>query len=207
MSDRRSSSALTPSASARAGMCSMCGTIGPWTTYGTMGGIVALLGYEGRPPADLYAAARRDLDAYPAVEVSKMRWSRVPATRARSSFAWATVHDIVPGGCCSLPAWTTRSQLSQASRGGGVGRCFMALLSWLGDAGSEPRGARLGRKPVCVMRCCFASGASRSRCTRTVPPMSSKRTSSVFKALVSSWTSGKLSSARPERIDDGGGIR
>ena len=32
-------------------------------------GIGGLLGHDGRPPAELYAAGRRELDAYPSVEV------------------------------------------------------------------------------------------------------------------------------------------
>ena len=36
---------------------------------GVAHGIGGLVGFDGRPPADLYAAGRRDLAAYPAVEV------------------------------------------------------------------------------------------------------------------------------------------
>lgn len=44
-------------------------------------GIGGLLGWDGRPPAELYAAGRRELDGYPAVEVRRgevVRGERLP---------------------------------------------------------------------------------------------------------------------------------
>ena len=48
-------------------------------------GVGGLLGHEGRPPAELYAAGRRDLEELPSVEVRSGTVRRAAAAATRTS--------------------------------------------------------------------------------------------------------------------------
>ena len=71
-------------------------------------GIGGLLGHDGRPPADLYAAARAELAAYPSVELvtgtvvaGRPRRGRLPGRRS------PTVTGTRRDACSSRRGWTT----------------------------------------------------------------------------------------------------
>ena len=79
-------------------------------------GIGGLLGHDGRPPAELYAAGRAELAAYPTVEIIEGEVVvGSSGARAGSCSTWPTARSTSPAGSCWRPAWTTATRTSRAS--------------------------------------------------------------------------------------------
>ena len=73
-------------------------------------GIGGLLGHDGRPPADFYAAGRAELAAYPSRRGARRRGrATASAATTASCSSWPTARARRRGACCSRRGWTTAS--------------------------------------------------------------------------------------------------
>src|SRR5690242_103320 len=106
-------------------------------------GIGGLLGHDGRPPGELYEAGRREIAAYPSVEVRTVEV--VAGERASDAFElenWncPTVGVNARVGCCWPLAWSTGRLRCPGSRVVGAVGVPLPVLPRLGGSRSTVGG-------------------------------------------------------------------
>jgi anaerobic glycerol-3-phosphate dehydrogenase len=100
-------------------------------------GIGGLLGHDGRPPAEFYAAGRAELAAYPSVQVRAGEVVR--GDRSDDGFVLELADGAARrrGACCSPPAWCTASLGFRGSTSVGATRCSTVPSATAGRCGTR----------------------------------------------------------------------